>query len=154
MVKAGRGRGGAGKVRVLVVEGDARVRLGVRSVVESLPDLQVVGEASSARSALELVVNTPAEVVIVDLELPTAAEGQELVSELSRNGSSVVAMSIRSGLGPAALAAGAVSFVEKDEHAAASLVKAIRAAASHITDPQNRNIPPTVPRAGQSGDST
>ena len=145
MATAGRGRGADGKVAVLVIEGDARVRLGVRSVLESFPDLQVVGEASSARAALELVVNTPADVVIVDLELPTAAEGQELVRELSRNGHSVVAMSIRSGLGPAALAAGAVSFVEKDGHGAASLVEAIRAAASHITDPQNRNIPPTVP---------
>ena len=154
MATAGRGRGADWKVAVLVVEGDARVRLGVRSVLESFPDLQVVGEASSARAALELVVNTPAEVVIVDLELPTAAEGQELVRELSRNGHSVVAMSIRSGLGPAALAAGAVSFVEKDGHGAASLVDAIRAAASHLTDPQNRNIHPTVPRAGQSGDST
>ena len=135
MATAGRGRGAAGKITVLVIEGDARVRHGVRSVVESLPDLQVVGEASSARAALELVVNTPADVVLVDLELPTAAEGQELVRELSRNGSSVVAMSIRSGLGPAALAAGAVSFVEKDGHGATSLVEAIRAAASHVNPP-------------------
>ena len=136
MATAGGDRGVAGKIRVLVVEGDARVRLGVRSVVESFPDLQVVGEASSARAALELVVNTPAEVVIVDLELPSAAESLKLVRELSRNGRSVLAMSIRSGLGRAALAAGAVCFVEKDEHGAAGLVEAIRAAASHITDPQ------------------
>ena len=154
MATAGRGRDAAGKVMVLVVEGDARVRLGVRSLVESFPDLQVVGEASSAPAALELVVDTPAEVVIVDVDLPTAAEGQELVRELARNGRAVIAMSIRSGLGPAALAAGAVCFVEKDEHGAASLVEAIRATASHITDPQNRSIPPTVSRAEQSEDST
>jgi DNA-binding NarL/FixJ family response regulator len=134
---AGGDRSVAGKIRVLVVDGDARVRVGVRSVVESFPDLQVVGEASSARVALELVDKAPVEVVIVDLALPTAAEGLTLVRELSRNGRSVLAMSVRSGLGPAALGAGAVCFVEKDEHGAAGLVEAIRAAASHITDPQN-----------------
>jgi DNA-binding NarL/FixJ family response regulator len=133
---AGRDRSVAGKIRVLIVEGDARVRLGVRALVESFPDLQVVGEASSARVALELVDNAPADVVIVDLALPTAAEGLKLVRELSGNGRSVMAMSIRSGLGPVALAAGAVSFVEKDEHGAAGLVEAIRAAASHIADSQ------------------
>jgi DNA-binding NarL/FixJ family response regulator len=151
---ADRDRGVVGKIKVLVVEGDARVRLGVRSVVESFPDLQVVGEASSARVALELVENAPADVVIVDLALPTAAEGLKLVRELSQNGRSVLAMSFRSGLGPAALAAGAVCFVEKDEHGAASLVEAIRATASHITDPQNRKILPAVPEPGQSEDCT
>ena len=154
MATAGRDRGVAGKIRVLVVAGDARVRLGVRSLVESYPDLQVVGEASSAQVALELVDNAPADLVIVDLALSTAAEGLKLVRELSRNGRSVMAMSIQSGLGPAALAAGAVFFVEKDEHGAAGLVEAMRATASHITDRQNRNIPPTVPRAEQSEDST
>jgi DNA-binding NarL/FixJ family response regulator len=134
---AGGDRSVARKIRVLVIDDDARVRLGVRSVVESFPDLQVVGEASSAQVALELVDETAADVVLVDLALPTAAEGLKLVRQLSRNGPSVMAMSIRSGLGPAALGAGAVCFVEKDQHGAAGLVEAIRAAASHITDPQN-----------------
>jgi DNA-binding NarL/FixJ family response regulator len=151
---AGRDRGVAGKISVLVVEGDARVRLGVRSVVESISDLQVVGEASSARVALELVDDAAADVVIVDLSLPTAVEGLKLVRVLSRSGRSVIAMSIRSGLGLAALEAGAVSFVEKDEHGAVGLVEAIRATAGHITDPPDRDIPPKVPRAGQSQDGT
>lgn len=68
----------------------------------------MVAEASSARVALELVDKAAADVVIVDLALPTAAEGLKLVRDLSRYGRSVIAMSIRSGLGPAALGAGAI----------------------------------------------
>lgn len=126
---------GAGKIAVLIAEADARVRRGIRSVIESFPDLEVAGEASSVARALKLFAQSAPKVVVVDLELPTAAQGLELVRHLSRNGCSVVATSIHSGLARSAIQAGALSFVEKDERGAAALVKAVRTAANKRRPP-------------------
>ena len=132
---------GAGKFAVFIVEGDGRVRRGIRSIIESFPNLEVVEEAVSARAALELVEHAPGSVVIVDLDPSRAAEDLQMVRELRRKGCSVVAMSGRSGLGAAALAAGAVAFVQKDERGAARLVDAIHAAAIELKQSPNRNDP-------------
>ncbi len=124
---------GAGKIAVLIVESDARVRRGIRLVIESFPHLEVAGEVPSAEAALGFVANAPVGVVIVNLEPSTTAEGLEIVRELSRKGCSVVAMSVRSGLGSPAFAAGAVAFVEKDERGAAGVEEAMRAASSGLS---------------------
>lgn len=128
---------GAGKIAVFIVEADARVRRGIRSVIESYPELEVAGEASSVARALKLFDQLAPKVVVVDLELPTAEQGFELVRHLSRNGCSVVATSIHSTLARSAIQAGAVSFVEKDERGAAALVKAVRSAG-------NKGRPPSA----------
>ena len=128
---------GAGKIPVFVVEGDARVRRGIRSVIESFPDLEVAGEAPSVERALKLFKHLAHKVVVVDLEVPTAEQGLELVRHLSREDCSVVATSNRSTLARSAIQAGAVSFVEKDERGAAALVKAVRNAA-------NKGRPPST----------
>lgn len=126
---------GAGRIAVLVIETDARVRRGLRSVIESFPDLEVAGEASSVTTALRLFAQLLPKVVVVDLGLPTAEQGLELVRRLSRNGCSVVATSMRRTLAPLAMQAGAVSFVEKDERGAARLINAIRTAANNEHPP-------------------
>jgi DNA-binding NarL/FixJ family response regulator len=133
---------GAGKIAVLIVEGDARVRHGIRSLIELFPELDVLGEVASARAALDFVANAPASVVIVDLEPSAAAEDLQIVRALSQKGCSVVAMSVRSGLRSASLAAGAVAFVEKDERGAAGLVEAMRAAASELNPSPDRHDSP------------
>lgn len=120
----------AGTIKVFLVESDARVRRGVRSVIESFPDLEVAGEAPSHHLALGGIADTTIDVVIVELELPTASDGLELVRALGRKGCSVVAMSIRGLMRPAAIKAGAFCFVEKDENGAVGLVEAVRAAAT------------------------
>jgi DNA-binding NarL/FixJ family response regulator len=129
---AGSRSDGAGKIAVLIAEGDARVRHGLRSVIESFPNLVVLGEVASARAALDFVANSPASVVIVELEPSAAAGDLQIVRALSQQGCLVIAMSVRSGLRSSSLAAGAVSFVEKDERGAAGLVEAMRAAAAEV----------------------
>ena len=139
---AGSGSDDAGKIAVLIVEGDARVRHGIRSVIELVPELDVLGEVASARAALDFVTNAPASVVIMELQPSAAAEDLQIVGALSRKGCSVVAMSVRSGLRSASLAAGAVAFVEKDERGAAGLVEAIRAATSGLHPTPDRHDSP------------
>ena len=56
---------------------------------------------------------------------------------LSRYGRSVIASLSGADWAAAALGAGAICLVEKDEHGATGLVEGVRAAASHMTDPQN-----------------
>ncbi len=123
---------GAARTAVFVVEGDARVRRGVRSVIESFPELEVAGEASSVATALRLLAQVPADIVVVDLALPTVEEGLNLVRDLSRNGCSVVVTSIHSTLAEPASRVGAFSFVEKDQRGAVGLIDAIRTAANHV----------------------
>ena len=123
---------GAGRIPVLIVEGDARVRRGIRSIVESFPRLELIGEWTHVQKALESVPDAPTTVVIMNVEPFTPAECLQGVGHLIQKGCSVVAMSTRSGLRAAALAAGAVAFVEMDERGAASLVDALREAAGEI----------------------
>ena len=111
-------------------------------MIELFPELVVSGEVASARAALDFVTNAPASVVIVDLEPSTADEELQIVGALSQQGCSVVAMSVRSGLRSASLAAGAVAFVEKDERGAAGLVEAMQAATSELNSSPDRHDSP------------
>jgi DNA-binding NarL/FixJ family response regulator len=114
----------------LIVGGDARVRRGIRSIVESFPSLELVGESNDALAAFELIADRLTTVAIVDLEPFAPGDGLQIVGHLTQKGCSVVAMSSRIGLGAGALAAGAVAFVEKDERGAGGLIDALRKAAA------------------------
>ncbi|WP_315096956.1 response regulator transcription factor [uncultured Cellulomonas sp.] len=54
---------------VLLVDDQALLRMGFRLVIESEPDLQVVGEASDGRSALHQVAALAPDVVLMDIRM-------------------------------------------------------------------------------------
>lgn len=120
--------GGPGRpVRVLVADDDARVRAAVVQTISLEADLALVADAADA---LALAESTDPAVALVDVLLPDATAGLALVAALGRRpGCAVVAMSVRSGLRQAALAAGAVAFAEKASGIDA-ILEAVRAAAS------------------------
>ncbi|MDO8613708.1 MAG: response regulator transcription factor [Dehalococcoidia bacterium] len=73
------------KVRVLIVDDHVIVRDGVRMILEAQPDIEVVGEASDGREALERTRQLLPSVVLMDIAMPgmngleaTAAIRQEL----------------------------------------------------------------------------
>lgn len=71
--------------RILVVDGEAIVRLGLRALFASDPELTVVGEASSPRDALVMADRCPPDLVILDVDLgrgPGAAAGIDLARML------------------------------------------------------------------------
>jgi DNA-binding NarL/FixJ family response regulator len=117
-----------GPIRLLVVENDVRVRTALLQTIALEGDLLIVAEAVDAATALTLADNADPEVALVDLVLPDDSTGLGLVRSLSRRRCAVVAMSVRSGLRPRALAAGAAAFVEKGSDIDAVL-DAVRAAA-------------------------
>jgi DNA-binding NarL/FixJ family response regulator len=59
-----------GQIRVVLVDDQQLVRAGFRMVIDSQPDLTVVGEAGDGAAAVELVRRTPADVVLMDVRMP------------------------------------------------------------------------------------
>ncbi|MCO1614720.1 MULTISPECIES: response regulator [Micromonospora] len=58
-------------VRVMIVDDQALVRAGFRMVLDSQPDLEVVGEAIDGADALRVLNRVEADVVVMDLRMPT-----------------------------------------------------------------------------------
>jgi CheY-like chemotaxis protein len=56
--------------RVLIVDDHAMVRQGLRSILETYPDLEVIGEAANGIEAVESSVNSQPDVVVMDINLP------------------------------------------------------------------------------------
>jgi Response regulator containing a CheY-like receiver domain and an HTH DNA-binding domain len=57
-------------IRVLIADDQALIRTGLRGIVESAPDLEVVGEAATGREAVDLTRSTRADVVLMDIRMP------------------------------------------------------------------------------------
>jgi two-component system, NarL family, response regulator DevR len=69
------------KQRILLVDDHEVVRIGLKSLLERHPQFTVVGEAGSAREALEQVANLKPEVVVMDIRLP-GTSGIEACEEI------------------------------------------------------------------------
>jgi DNA-binding NarL/FixJ family response regulator len=58
------------KQRIMLVDDHEVVRLGLKSLLEHYPQFNVVGEAGSAREALEKTASLKPDVVVMDIRLP------------------------------------------------------------------------------------
>jgi DNA-binding NarL/FixJ family response regulator len=59
-----------GKTRILIADDHELVRQGVRHTLESVPEWEVVGEASNGPEAIDLSEKTLPDVVVLDLTMP------------------------------------------------------------------------------------
>jgi len=59
-----------GLIRVLIADDHAVVREGLRAVVGSEPDLEVVGEAATGKEAAERAAELRPDVVLMDIQMP------------------------------------------------------------------------------------
>ena len=75
--------------------------------------LSVAGDASSGLGAYQAFEALHPDIVVLDLLLPSAEDGLEVLRRLVASGRAVVALSIREALRDDAIAAGAVAFVAK-----------------------------------------
>jgi two-component system response regulator NreC len=58
------------KIRLLLVDDHAVVRMGLRMLFESEPDIEILGEAASAHEAIEAATRLHPEVILMDIGLP------------------------------------------------------------------------------------
>lgn len=58
------------KIRVLIVDDHTLVRDGIRALLELVADVEVVGEATNGKEALERVAQLAPDVVLMDLAMP------------------------------------------------------------------------------------
>ncbi|GAA1737940.1 response regulator transcription factor [Isoptericola hypogeus] len=64
-----------GPIGVLLVDDHHVVRAGLRALLDSQPDIEVVGQASSGEEALGEVARAAPDVVVMDLELGEGMDG-------------------------------------------------------------------------------
>ncbi len=117
---------------VLLVDDQALLRVGFRLVIESEPDLEVVGEAADGRVALEQVAALAPDVVLMDIRMP-GMDGIEATRRVvaGHPGSRVLVLTTFDvdDLAFAALRAGASGFLLKSARPD-ELVDAIRTVAA------------------------
>jgi len=69
--------------RILLADDHALVRAGIRSLLEKLPDTEIVGEAGDGREALSLAQARQPNIVLMDVAMP-GLNGLEAVARLQK----------------------------------------------------------------------
>jgi DNA-binding NarL/FixJ family response regulator len=121
-------------IRVFLVDDQALVRAGFRLVIDSQPDMTVVGEAGDGRDALEALGVTSVDVVLMDVRMPVLDGVAATAHLVERDGDAAprVVMLTTFDLDEyvfAAIRAGASGFLLKDAEPE-ELLAAIRAVAT------------------------
>lgn len=71
-------------IKVLIVDDHALVRMGIRRLLEDLPDMNVVAEAENGEQALVLVKSHKPDVVLLDMKMP-GIDGWEVTRRLKKS---------------------------------------------------------------------
>jgi DNA-binding NarL/FixJ family response regulator len=120
-------------IRVAVVDDQALVRMGLRALLETEEDTELVGEAADGRAGLALVREQAPDVVLMDVRMPEL-DGLEALRQITADpalaGVRVIVLTTfeLDEYVFAALSAGASGFVLKDGEPA-ELLRAIRVVA-------------------------
>ena len=119
-------------VKVLIVDDQALLRGSFRLLVDTAPDLEVVGEADNGRQAVELAASTAPDVVLMDVRMPEM-DGIEATRRIMAAGGDTRVLILTTfdldAYVYAALRAGASGFLLKDTPPG-ELLSAIRVVAA------------------------
>ena len=74
--------------RIVLADDHALVRDGIRSLLETETDLEVIGEASNGKEAIELVEKVHPDLLIIDIRMPVM-NGIDAVEALTKSNSQV-----------------------------------------------------------------
>jgi NarL family two-component system response regulator LiaR len=105
------------RTTILIADDHEVVRNGIRAYLETIPDFQVVGEASSGEEALEMVSDQIPDIVLLDLIMPgiDGIETTRRIKQISPRTQVVVLTSYHEDVHIfPALKAGAISYILKD----------------------------------------
>ncbi len=71
------------KIKILIVDDHSIVRKGLRALLASQPDMDVVGEAADGQEAVNKAESSHPEVILMDLMMPVK-NGIEAISEIKK----------------------------------------------------------------------
>ncbi|WP_043193146.1 response regulator [Streptomyces sp. NRRL F-2664] len=119
-------------IRVVIADDEPLIRAGIRMILTSAPDIEVVAEAANGREAVELARSHAPDVLLLDIQMPVM-DGLTALGELRRAAPEVRAL-ILTTFGEKenvlrALGQGGAGFLLKDS-APGELIGAVRAAAA------------------------
>lgn len=122
-------------IRIVIADDQAMIRNAFAALLDSEPDLEVVGQAGTAAEAIAVVEATVPDVVIMDVQMPTApgtSEPGDGIAATARIRAAMPSVRViivttfgRPGYLQRALEAGAQGFMVKDAPAD-SLIEGIR----------------------------
>jgi DNA-binding NarL/FixJ family response regulator len=106
------------KTRILLAEDHAILREGIRSLLESVPDIEIVGEAEDGREAVAQARQLQPDIIVIDLSMPYL-NGTEAIRQIKQRDPQirVIVMTVHRSDEHvrAALDAGADAYLLKDE---------------------------------------
>ncbi|MBT2390294.1 response regulator transcription factor [Streptomyces sp. ISL-1] len=119
-------------IRVVVADDEPLIRAGIRMILTSDRDIEVVAEAANGREAVDLARSHSADVVLLDIQMPVM-DGLTALGEL-RRAAPATRVIVLTTFGERenvlrALEHGGAGFLLKDT-APAELIRAVRAAAA------------------------
>ncbi|MFF5783723.1 response regulator [Streptomyces sp. NPDC012693] len=119
-------------IRVVIADDEPLIRAGIRMILTSDPEIEVVGEAADGRAAVEAARTHAADVVLLDIQMPVL-DGLSALPEL-RRAAPRARVIVLTTFGERenvlrALEHGGAGFLLKDT-APAELIRAVRAAAA------------------------
>ena len=133
------------KIRVFLVDDHTVVRQGLRRILESDEEIEIVGEAGDGRTAIDLVQKLRPHVVVMDVAMPEL-NGIEATRQIVKRieGAKVLVLSMHGDdvYVRQALKAGARGYLLKDSEDLDLIkaVKAIRAGGSFFSPPVSKVV--------------
>lgn len=131
-------------IKVLIADDHAMVRVGLATILESLDDMTLVGQATNGNEAIEMCANLQPEVVLMDVKMP-GMDGVKATAEIKLRFPEIKIIVITSyedtNIVNSALQAGAIGYLLKNV-SASMLGNAIRSA--------RNNQPTLAPEATQA----
>jgi len=129
------------KTRILIADDHALMRVGLKTMLNALPDLEVVAEADDGRQAVRLAARHRPDVIVMDLMMPVLNGAEATRQILAERPETRILVLTSFGASPElrhAIRCGAAG-VQLKEQSTKELVAAIRAVAAG-----ERIIPPEV----------
>lgn len=119
-------------IKVLIVDDHALVRMGIRRLLDDLPDIEVVAEAENGETALVMVKLHQPDVVLLDMKMP-GIDGWEVTRRLKKTSPQVNIIAVTAlstePLPSRVLQLGAMGYLTKEsgpEEMAAAIRKVVK----------------------------
>lgn len=72
-------------ITVVIADDQPLVRSGLRMILEAEPDIEVAGDAADGEAALQVVMATPPDVLLLDVQMPTL-DGLAVMEQIAATG--------------------------------------------------------------------